>query len=176
MKTEIRLPKGGCIKIANDGCGVAIDAPEVQIEGDMDVISAARSTEPRPFDLAAAKAGAPLVTRDGRKAHFLAYCEQASVFKVCAIIEGQGMVGTWTDDGRFTGDRKDQNRADLFMAPKPKRTRRTKYANLYVTHLDGHTLNEWRLYDTASYAGDIALTVSATTRAVALAVPVEVEE
>lgn len=108
-----------------------------------------------PFDLAAAKAGAPLVTRDGRKAHYVAYCDKATTFKVCAIIEGQATMGTWTDDGRFVGDPKEQNRADLFMAPKPKRT---VWANTYyhATEQEARTM--------------------ASRRTDLVAVPVEIEE
>lgn len=154
MKTKITLPKGGCIKIANDGCGVSIDAPEVQIEGDMRVISAASPTEPRPFDLAAAKAGAPLVTRDGRKAVFVAHDTGArNGFRLIVRLEGAHQALFYPENGKWSGDK--ESPADLFMAPKPKRT---VWANTYY-------------HDTETEAR-----AAAGRRTNLVAVPVEIEE
>lgn len=80
----------------------------------------------KPFDLEAAKAGAPLVTRDGRSARFVAHVPEAeSGLRVLVYVEGACGVSEYSE----TGTARAQNRhGDLSMAPKPKRK---KYVNLY---------------------------------------------
>jgi hypothetical protein len=80
----------------------------------------------KPFDLAAAQRGNPLVTRDGRKARFIAYvpeCEPSR--RIYAFVDGADRVFDFTENGRrIRHDSTD--RADLFMAP----VKRTFWVNL----------------------------------------------
>lgn len=74
----------------------------------------------KPFDLEAAKAGAPVMTRDGRPARILAFdVENAGYPVVAAIKTSTGeceRVELFTEQGQFDEDTKEDNR-DLFMAP-----------------------------------------------------------
>jgi hypothetical protein len=73
----------------------------------------------KPFDLEAAKRGDPLVTRDGRKAQFIAHAPKAaSMYRVVALIEAEEMPYLFGENGHF---REGSIVHDLFMAPK-KRT------------------------------------------------------
>lgn len=85
------------------------------------------TTERRPFDLESAKRGDPLVTRDRRSARFVAHVEGAANYSVVAYIEGDNIVETYTEEGLLLDEEAATN-ADLFMAPKPKRT---VWANTY---------------------------------------------
>lgn len=76
----------------------------------------APASEPMPFSLEAAKRGDPLVTRDGRKARFVAYEPELKNARVLYMMEGQ-LLGAG-EDGKST----DLTKLDLFLAPKPKRT------------------------------------------------------
>lgn len=77
----------------------------------------------RPFDLAAAKRGEPIVTRGGRKARFVAHVpdtrDEAS--RVIAMIEGDARPKFYDERG-LLGGKKLFSGYDLFMAPKPKQT------------------------------------------------------
>lgn len=78
----------------------------------------------KPFDLEAAKAGAPVMTRDGRPARILAFdVENAGYPVVVAIKTSTGKcesVELFTEQGQFDEDAKEDNR-DLFMAPTKHR-------------------------------------------------------
>ena len=78
----------------------------------------------KPFDLEAAKRGEPLITRDGREAHFIAHTDKvASADKVMAVVSGDWRA--FTEQGeRCSGA---VSTLDLFMAPK----KRTVWVNLY---------------------------------------------
>lgn len=84
-------------------------------------------TEHQPFDLEAAKRGEPLVTRDGRKAKFVAHVPESEKYPVVAIIEGDECFGGFTRDGKWIEEILNST-FDLFMAPKPMRT---VYVNFY---------------------------------------------
>lgn len=75
----------------------------------------------KPFDLEAAKRGEPIVTRDGRKARFVAHIPEApDAHKVIAFIE-DGLPETFSSEGIFhiaSG----KTSLDLFMAPPPMRS------------------------------------------------------
>ena len=75
----------------------------------------------KPFDLEAAKAGAPLVTRDGRKAKFIAYvpeCNEDS--RVVILVDGDGYVSDYAESGNYyEDDCKSGN--DLFMCEEEKK-------------------------------------------------------
>lgn len=82
---------------------------------------ASKPSEPEPFDLARAKAGEPIVTRDGRKVRFLAHApELEDLNRVVVAIEGDRSAESFYENGCYIFDEDWAN--DLFMAPKPKRT------------------------------------------------------
>lgn len=84
--------------------------------------------EPQPFDLEAAKRGEPLVTRDGRKAVFVGHDAGAHEhFRVLARIGDELCATAIRENGRVANY---NSPGDLFMAPKPKRTR-TVWVNVY---------------------------------------------
>lgn len=85
------------------------------------------ATDPQPFDLEAAKRGEPLVTRDGRKAKFIAYVPESEKYPVAAIIEGSEGFDAFTRDGKWSAGIINST-LDLFMAPRPMRT---VYVNFY---------------------------------------------
>lgn len=82
---------------------------------------ASKPSDPEPFDLARAMAGEPIVTRDGRKARFVAHVPEAEVHKVIAFVEGQGISISFCETGH-TYSQNHEHGLDLLMAPKPKRT------------------------------------------------------
>lgn len=68
----------------------------------------------RPFDLEKAKAGAPLVTRDGRAAKFIAHVPEV---EGVLILVGKGVYQA-KEDGCLFGY--SSNDLDLFLADPPK--------------------------------------------------------
>lgn len=80
----------------------------------------------KPFDLAAALAGAPVVTRDGRKVLQLAHFPEASPdIGLVILFEGSSTLNTRREDGtRFNGN---DSSMDLFMAP----VKQTVWVNMY---------------------------------------------
>ena len=86
-----------------------------------------KTTTLRPFDLEAAKAGAPVVTRDGRPARIVCF-DAAGEFPVIALIRygtDEEVPQSCTLTGRvsYAEDSVD----DLFMIP----VKRKGYVNLY---------------------------------------------
>lgn len=85
-------------------------------------------SEPLPFSLEAAKRGESLVTRDGRKARFVAHVPEASPgSRVIAITEGMTTTDNYFEAGNYWYC--DPHSRDLFLAPKPKRT---VWVNVYA--------------------------------------------
>lgn len=124
-----------------------------------------KPAEPRPFDLEAAKRGAPLVTRDGRKARFVAHVPEAiDEARVVAFIEGGSNVVSYYESGKYDGLHRG---ADLFMAPKPKRT---VWVNINMDK--GGMLNA-HAYASEEFARDRTVCVGSVRKATA--VPVEIE-
>lgn len=76
------------------------------------------TTEYDPFDLEAAQRGEPLITRNGRKAKFVAYVPEVEDEKVVALIGGD--IATFYENGSY--HRNFEHRLDLFMAPPPMRS------------------------------------------------------
>ncbi len=116
----------------------------------------------KPFDLEAAKRGEPLITRDGREAHFIAHTDKVtSAYKVLTIINGDWH--TFTEQGeRHSGG---MSTLDLFMAPR----KRTVWANLYAIH-DTH--GKVHFHPSQEEADDAA----SHTRVGGRAWPLEIEE
>ena len=90
----------------------------------------------KPFNLEAAKRGDPIVTRDGRKAKFIAHVPEADPsFKLAVLIDGE--IFTFAEAGNYWSDKKDST-LDLFMAPK----KRTVWVNLFETVAYHYDSNE----------------------------------
>lgn len=81
----------------------------------------------KPFDLEKAKAGNPVVTRDGRKVRILCTDLKHNIPIIAAIDEGDGTesVLPYTKNGEYCFY--DESEHDLFMAPVKK----TYYVNIY---------------------------------------------
>lgn len=78
----------------------------------------------KPFDLEAAKAGHPIVTRSGKKARFIAHVPEAEEqMRVVFLFEGS--VETASEKGEYM---EYSSVLDLFMATLQ---RRTAWVNLY---------------------------------------------
>ncbi len=73
----------------------------------------------KPFNLEEAKAGKPIVTRDGRKAKFIAHVPEAGEpYRLIALVDGNRSPSAYCDDGRPYSP---QNHHDLFMAEEEKK-------------------------------------------------------
>lgn len=83
----------------------------------------------KPFNLEAAKAGAPIVTRDGRPAKFIAHEAEAHPSqRLLVLIDGDVIVRF--DNGMNARSPAVASDYDLFMAP----VKRTVWVNLYEYH------------------------------------------
>lgn len=72
----------------------------------------------KPFDLEAAKRGEPIVTRDGRKAKFIAHVPEASEgFRVVAFIAEEPSCSSYAENGQYVAAL--QSSCDLFMYEQP---------------------------------------------------------
>lgn len=69
----------------------------------------------KPFDLEAAKAGAPVVTRDGREVKQLTVFEGVGVQPIFAVIENT--IYQFDLNGSYCSPH-ERSHLDLFMAPK----------------------------------------------------------
>lgn len=115
----------------------------------------------KPFDLEAAKAGAPLVTRDGESVRFVAHVPDARETTRLIVVKPDGCLLSFCEDGKRSCSPDDgKNYLDLFMAT----VKRTVYVNFYN---DGSAKH----YDNPQMA-----TMHASPAAIAVAVPVEIEE
>lgn len=95
----------------------------------------------KAFDLEKAKAGEPLMTRDGRKARMIGERKHPEYPIVVAVCDKNGYeeVFLYTNEGRnYIHQKADE---DLFMVPK----KRKKYANFYLKDEDFYDLSE--VYD-----------------------------
>ena len=71
----------------------------------------------KPFDLEAAKEGKPIITRDGRKAKFIAHIPEAvNSCRVVCMVEGKDSPVLCDETGMFSYHAQSGN--DLFMAPE----------------------------------------------------------
>jgi hypothetical protein len=114
-----------------------------------------RGYEVKPFDLEAAKAGKPLITRNGQRARFVAYVPEAREdFRVIAHVHTDNSSTLYHECGLYM--RGEESPDDLFMAPET----RTVYANIFR----GGTC-DW--YDTEEEAR-----AGLNARALKIAVPV----
>ena len=79
----------------------------------------------KPFNLEAAKAGAPMVTRDGQPVKFIAHVEEAHPTQRLLVLFGEDVYMTF-EDGRRLGSGAESG-FDLFMAT----VKRTVWVNVY---------------------------------------------
>jgi hypothetical protein len=96
------------------------------------------STMTKPFDLAAAKAGAPVQTRDGRKVRLLCFdrIDPNRYESVCGLVlyGDVEQYGSWNTHGEWGLARESMH--DLVMAPV-KRSR-VEWVNVYRDGSNGH--------------------------------------
>ena len=82
----------------------------------------------KPFDLQAALAGAPVVTRDGRKVVRLAHFPEVDdCIRVIFVVEGSQGIWHAHENGHASSCGSFNSNLDLFMA----HTKRTVWVNLY---------------------------------------------
>lgn len=83
----------------------------------------------KPFNLEKAKAGAPVVTRDGRPARIICFDRIDDRYSIVALITEEKqkyeIINSYTLDGKCNIG--ENSLFDLFMAP----TKVKKYANIY---------------------------------------------
>lgn len=103
----------------------------------------------KKFNLEKAKAGAPLITRDGRPARFMGEREHPNYPIIAVVIKDYCIeeVYTYTANGRNITT--DETENDLFMAL----TKRKKYVNFYFNSERGE-YDFGRIYDTDKEAND----------------------
>lgn len=90
----------------------------------------------KKFDLEKAKAGSPIVTRDGRPARLLGERQHPN-YPIIAVVEKKGIEEVYSYNTYGYNITMDETENDLFMA----RTKRKMYANLYF-HLEKYKLGE----------------------------------
>jgi hypothetical protein len=125
----------------------------------------------KPFNLEAAKAGAKLITRDGREViDFHHFAHDASSLCICAHIKGKHGPEWFDKSGSSCGREADElvSSSDLFMAT----TKRTVYVNLYAESPFTTSGNAYH-HDTEGKARGC---VDHERKTLAVAVPVEIEE
>lgn len=113
----------------------------------------------KPFNLEAAKRGEPLVTRDGKKAKFIGYAEEAE-YPVIVHIDGYSNVSIIDGQGKVFSPMEDSPN-DIFMVSK----KRTVWINLYPSGVAYHYHSE----DKAAKEAD-------TSRIGGCAWPLKIEE
>lgn len=83
----------------------------------------------KPFDLEAAKAGAPVCTRDGRKARIICFDRKFERYPIIALIDNSNAeeetVISYANDGLYLGVQ--TSNYDLFMASQ----KREGWINIY---------------------------------------------
>jgi hypothetical protein len=105
----------------------------------------------KPFDLDAAKRGEPLVTRDGRKATFIAHVPEFDAYeRVMVRIDGLGCSVSLGEDGKFKPA--SESCHDLFMAPRKVEL----WVNVYDSRLSGNPGYRAAAFDTEEAARDNA--------------------
>lgn len=86
----------------------------------------------KKFNLEEAKAGAPLITRDGRPVRFLGE-RQHPDYPIIAVVKSDRIEEVYTYNTYGRNLTMDERENDLFMAP----TKRKMYANFYFNNKRG---------------------------------------
>lgn len=94
--------------------------------------------QPEPFDLERAKAGDPIITRDGRKVRFLAHVPEARIVgcKIVVLVEGDERPSFYPENGCVHLGASVP--ADLLMAPEEKPMHAPMWAVTYHRETKGH--------------------------------------
>lgn len=92
----------------------------------------------KPFNLEAAKAGKPVITRSGQPARIICFDRKTTTpYKILALIEEEGgeteTYLTFTLDGKFQDNPSAVNSSDLFMAPEEV----TRYIHIFQNRQTG---------------------------------------
>lgn len=120
----------------------------------------------KPFDLEKAKAGFPVVTRDGRPARIICFDRIDDRYSIIALITEEKhrceIINSYTIDGKCNIG--ENSLFDLFMAP----TKVKKYANIYEYNVENKIFGF--LHDTVKEAIDHKLDGCVAT------IPIEWEE
>lgn len=94
----------------------------------------------RPFDLAAAKEGHPIITRDGRVAKFIAHVPDAIASNRLIMLipfEKGGCTYSYHENGFWRGIANNNDCIDLFLAPLGYCEGKPVFAGDTLNHLDG---------------------------------------
>lgn len=116
----------------------------------------------KPFNLEAAKAGAKLVTRDGREVEFFAHFPTVPSSDENIRFAVNGRIFSCDEGGFYCGPF-DESNYDLFMAP----VTRTVYVNLYPKEYG--TTGAWHETEEKARAA------VGPVHAIAIAVPVTID-
>lgn len=102
----------------------------------------------KPFNLKDAKAGKPVVTRDGRPARIICWDRKKKDYPIIALIGVEEDIASFTADGRYISCEQDPN--DLFMASEKKEG----WMNIYKRnrHVDAQK-GKYLLYKRRCYQG-----------------------
>lgn len=167
-RVKISLPNGGH-RAGTDAkvsikAGTVFDLEGVGIEVELCTGNFKKTTpaaELIPFDLESAKAGAPLVTRDGKPAVFIAHDMGADKkWRVLVRIFGNDAATFYDENGWSLYSKSD----DLFMAPKPKRT---VWVNLFRGAYAYHFADEASARNSAANSNKEEI--------LAIAIPIEID-
>lgn len=84
----------------------------------------------KPFDLEKAKAGKPVVTRDGRPARIICWDRKKTDYSIVALIGDNEEISSFTTNGSYSHCGEDPK--DLFMATEKKEGWVNIYSNSIV--------------------------------------------
>lgn len=124
----------------------------------------------KPFNLEAAKAGKPLITRDGRRAKFLAHVPEATEsHQVVIFVEGGRRPNGYYENGSYLED--EEADTDLFMAPEKV----SGWVNLYQRDKGEVATSRNRIHPSKEIAEYSAVTTCSAVEKYLGAVFVEIE-
>jgi len=119
----------------------------------------------KPFNLEEAKAGKPLVTRDGRDAKFIAHVPESVDSSRVVIFLGNEIYVSYEDGSTYS---KDESGRDLFM----KTVKKTVYVNMWR---NDDFSSSWGESETEEIAKIVAGRMLGK-KIFAIAIPIEIEE
>lgn len=125
----------------------------------------------KPFNLEAAKAGAPIINRMGKTVVFIAHVPYAIPSCRLVVLGSDKIVRVQLEDGK-TYDEPGQDPRDLFMAT----TKRTVWVNLYSPNTSQVSIDCGYFYNTQSLADADAAKNATINRIGNKAYPIEIEE
>lgn len=117
----------------------------------------------KPFDLDAAKAGKPIVTRDGRQVKFVAHVPDAIPQNRLVTLVGKHLYIHF-DDGRINGEEGRDSDSDLLM--------QSEETTVYVNFYEGGTARHFSTGESALHYANCA---PENLASIAICVPVTLE-